>query len=329
MSSNTKVWYGVNLASARLGSEAIYASDDFFAPKERMLQDHDAEFIDGKYDDNGKWMDGWESRRKRSEGNDVCIVKLGVSGRIDTLDIDTSHFTGNYPPAALIQACNTANTPDDNTVWTGITETIALNGNSHHIVPVANNETYTHVKVTIYPDGGIARLRVYGKPDVDWHAMNTGSENIDLLALENGGRAVECNDEHFGTMHNLNLPGRGLNMGDGWETRRRREPGNDWTIMELGHKGTVESILIDTADFKGNFPDGCSIQAANITDLPDSSLSAQSIYWRELLPRQQMKADNEHHFSELNDLGTITHIRLNVFPDGGVSRVRLFGKPVL
>ncbi|MCZ2722934.1 allantoicase [Marinomonas sp. 15G1-11] len=327
MSNKSSTWYGVNLASERLGAKAIYASDDFFAPKERMLQDQDAVFIEGKYDDNGKWMDGWESRRKRSEGYDFCIVKLGVSGQINALDIDTRHFTGNYPPAALVQACYSLTDPDADTNWIEITDTVALQGNQQHIVHVESDQVFTHVKLNIFPDGGVARLRVYGQPDIDWQAVDTSKE-IDLLALVHGGRAIATNDEHFGSMHNLNLPGKSLNMGDGWETRRRREPGNDWVIMALGHPGEISSIQIETSFFKGNFPDSCAIQFANIDDLPDSSLAAQSLYWQELLPKQPLKADNEHLFQEaVLKVGRVTHIRLNIFPDGGISRVRLFGKP--
>jgi len=328
MSNKSTNWYGVNLASERLGAKAIYASDDFFAPKERMLQDHDAVFIEGKYDDNGKWMDGWESRRKRSEGYDYCIVKLGVSGHINVLDIDTRHFTGNYPPAALVQACYAEGDISDETVWVDITETVALEGDKQHLVDVQSKQVFTHVKLTIYPDGGVARLRVYGQPNIDWQSFKNATD-IDLLALEHGGRAIEANDEHYGRIQNLNLPGKGLNMGDGWETRRRREPGNDWVIMALGHVGEIHSIVVDTAYFKGNFPDACSIQYANIEGLPDSSLAAQSLYWQELLPKQNLQADHEHCFNEeIASVGKVTHIRLNIFPDGGVSRIRLLGKPI-
>ncbi len=328
MSNTEKVWYGVNLASARLGAEALYATDDFFAPISRMIQDHDPVWVDDKYDDNGKWMDGWESRRKRAEGFDYGIIKLGISGKIKTLEIDTRFFTGNFAPATLIEACYSETTPDENTQWTEITENIALSGNNQLFVDVKDDTVYNFIRVNIYPDGGIARLRVYGEPEVRWDDV-TGDKQIDLVAVENGGRALACNDEHFGTMHNIIMPGKGINMGDGWETRRRREPGNDWVILALGHPGEVESVVIDTAFFKGNFPDGLSLQVANISDLPDSTLAAQSIYWKELLPKQSLSADAEHSFTEqLNNVGVITHVRMNIFPDGGVSRIRLMGKPV-
>jgi len=329
MADKKTVWYGVNLASERLGAKAIYATDDFFAAKERVIADHDAVFVEEKYDVNGKWMDGWESRRKREEGIDFCIIKLGISGRINTIDIDTRHFTGNYPPAAMLEACFTKEEINKDTEWVDLTGNIALAGDQQHIISIDNNDIFTHVRLTIYPDGGVARLRIYGEPEVDWTSI-TGEKELDLIAVENGGRALACNDSHFGSIHNLILPDDSRNMGDGWETRRRREPGNDWVIIALGHVGKVNSIVVDTTFFKGNFPAGVSIQAANIENLPDDTLAAQSIYWKELLPQQPLNADNKKEFSkELTDIGAITHIRMNIFPDGGIARLRLFGKPVI
>lgn len=329
MSHESKPWQGVNLASARLGALSVYATDDFFAPKERLLQDQEPVFIDGKYDDNGKWMDGWESRRKRSQGFDYCVVKLAFAGKIQAIDIDTRHFTGNFPPAAKLQACFSHELPNDTTYWTDLTDFIALTGDQQHPMMITDAGIYNYVRLNIYPDGGVARLRVYGIPDVNWSNCDADSQ-IDLLAAELGGRALLCNDEHYGTMHNLNLPGRGVNMGDGWETRRRREPGNDWVIMALAHEGRVERIEIDTAFFKGNFPNACSIQAARMQQLPDVSLSSQSLFWEELLPKQKLSADAQHQFiDEVVSLGPITHIRVNIYPDGGLSRVRLFGRPNL
>lgn len=328
MSQSTAIWYGVNLASERLGAKALFANDDFFAPKERMLQDSDPVFIADKYDDNGKWMDGWETRRKRGQGYDYCVVQLAVSGRINKVEIDTRHFTGNFAPAAMLEACFSRSAPNDSTVWTPLTDTVALEGNTQRLVDITSDEVYTHIRLNIYPDGGVARLRIYGQPEVEWSGLAT--QSLDLLAMEVGGYAISANDEHFGTKHNLNLPGKGINMGDGWETRRRREPGNDWVILALGHRGEIEEIIIDTAFFKGNFADACSIQVADIKALPDSTLAAQSLYWQELLPKSQLGADQEHVFREaLLKVGPITHLRVNIYPDGGISRIRAIGKPVL
>lgn len=316
----------VNLADARLGAEAIFASDDFFAPKERMLNPEPAIFIPGKYDEHGKWMDGWESRRKRGEGHDFCIVKLGLPGVIQGVDIDTSHFTGNYPPAASIEACRVAGDPDPATPWAEIVPATALQGNTHHFVTVADGNAWTHLRLNIFPDGGVARLRVYGRVAVDWAGFDAG-ELIDLAAVVNGGHAIACSDQHYGSPMQVLYPGRGVNMGDGWETRRRREPGNDWALFALGHRGRIRRIEIDTAHFKGNYPDRCSIQAAEVKGGTDQSLVTQSMFWRTLLPEQKLEMDRPHLFQkEVADLGPVTHVRLNIIPDGGVSRMRLFGE---
>ncbi|MCI0431212.1 MAG: allantoicase [Rhodospirillales bacterium] len=316
----------VNLADPRLGAKAIATSDEFFAPKERLLNLAPAVFIPGKYDDHGKWMDGWESRRKRVEGHDWCIVRLGRPGLIGGVDIDTSHFTGNYPPAASLDACMVADDPDEDMAWTEILPSVSLSGNAHHLHAITSSETWSHVRLNIYPDGGVARLRVYGQVQRDWR--QAGTTLLDLAAAENGGRAIACSDQHYGTPLNMLFPGRGANMGDGWETRRRRKPGNEWAIIALGHPGRIHRIEIDTAHFKGNYPDRCSIQAGYLRGGTDESAFAQSMFWRLLLPEQKMQPDCEHVYErEIPDLGPVSHVRLNSIPDGGISRLRLFGRP--
>lgn len=315
----------IDLAQPRLGSEVVFATDDFFADKSRMIDPADPVFIDGKFDDNGKWMDGWESRRKRGTGYDYSIIRFGVPGIIAGIDIDTSHFTGNFPPGASLEACVSNQTIPDQSDWVVIHASIKLKGNRHHYLNIKDPQVYTHLRLNIYPDGGIARLRVYGniKPDI---SASSPTELIDLLAMENGGRAIACNDEHFGSMHNLNAPGRGINMGDGWETARRRVPGNDWAILALGCMGVVERIEIDTAHFKGNYPDRISIQAAKVQGGVTDSIITESLYWKTLLAEQSLEMDKQHYFIDLNpEITSITHIRMNIFPDGGVSRIRLFG----
>lgn len=322
----------VDLANPRLGAKALCASDDFFAEVARMLNPEPAVFVPGKYDTNGKWMDGWESRRKRHAGHDWAIVRLGVKGFIRGFDVDTSHFVGNYPPAVSIEA--TVCEADDVDAlemarWTEILSAHSLGPSSHHLIECASREVWTHLRVNIYPDGGVARLRVYGQPVGALQATGV-NDLVDLAALENGGRPVSWNDASFGSsVTNLLLPGRGLNMGDGWETRRRREPGNDWCVIELGAVGIVEKIEIDTAFFKGNYPDRCSVQAACVGGGTDRSITTQSMFWAELLASQKLQMDAVHTFSsELAGLGPISHVRLNIFPDGGVSRLRVWGRPI-
>ncbi|TLD72152.1 allantoicase [Phragmitibacter flavus] len=315
-----------NLADPRLGAIALLASDEFFAPKERMLSPEAPIFIPGKYDTHGKWMDGWETRRKRTTGHDWCIIKLARPGTIEGVDFDTSHFTGNFPPAASLEACYQADTdPDDTTEWIEIIPSTTLAGNSHHYLSASSIRAFTHVRVNLYPDGGLARLRVYGQPRADWHDAPKGTL-VNLSAIENGAYIVAANNQHFGLASTLLMPGRGQNMGDGWETRRRREPGHDWCIISLATPGTIHKIEVDTIHFKGNYPDRCTLQGAHVTAGTDTSLITQSMFWPTLLPKSKLQMDHLHTFEEtLIDLGKITHVRFNIIPDGGVSRLRLWG----
>lgn len=316
----------INLADARLGAKVISVSDDWFAAADRMLQPHPAIWKEGVFDDNGKWMDGWESRRKRFEGYDHAIVKLGVAGTIKGVEIDTSFFTGNFPPSASLEACYCEQgDPNEQTQWIEVLSAVDLQGDSQHFHSIDNEQAFSHLRFNIYPDGGIARLRVHGIPYRDWSKQDA-NEVLDFASSLNGGRALACSNEHFGQMRNILNPGRGVNMGDGWETARRRTPGFDWVIIALGHAANIESILVDTYHFKGNYPDSCSIQGAYVKGGTDEQIETQSLFWQEILPSQKLEMHSEHHYTDqVNSAGPITHVRLNIFPDGGVSRLRLFG----
>ena len=337
-----------NLADADLGAKILYTSDDFFASAERMLNPEEPVWKEGEYDDHGKWMDGWETRRKRFEGHDYSIVKLAKPGEIKTIDLYTRYFTGNYAPVCSVEICSSDTTPNESTIWIEIIPSSPLQGDSHNFFKLEKKYFCTHLRLNIFPDGGIARLRVY---DTDIHLpednvfpdkrltetetetkievhKTTVNDNglIELSAYENGGQALECSDEHFGKMHNLLKHGRGLNMGDGWETRRARKPNFDWVIISLGHSGIIKKIEIDTAHFKGNFPDKISINAAYLINDCNKNLAPRSIFWQELLPPQSLKMNEQHFFEELIiDLGPLTHVRINIYPDGGLSRVRFWG----
>ena len=317
----------VNLASARLGAVVTQATDEFFADKARMLQDAPAVFIADKYDDNGKWMDGWETRRRRNGGHDWAIVKLAVPGVVRGVDIDTSHFTGNFPPAASLEGCRSEKEPDAHTQWTPLRPIISLGSSRHHYFAVGDAEPVNYVRLQIFPDGGVARLRVFGAPIPTWNRGDITTLH-ELSAIKNGGAIVAYNDAHYGNIAAFLMEGRGRNMGDGWETRRRREPGNDWIIVALGGAGVPESIEIDTAFYKGNFPDRCSLQAARVEQGTRASIVTQSQFWPVLMPEQKLAADTVHSFDidRINRMGPVTHVKLNIFPDGGVSRLRVFGK---
>lgn len=312
----------VNLASARLGAVAVRATDDFFADRARLLNDDEPVFIADRYDDNGKWMDGWESRRRRGPGHDHCIVRLARPGMIEAVEFDTRHFTGNYAPAASLEGLLAEHDEFGEEDWQTIIGTTALRGDDRRSVTVPPCGPYSHVRLNLYPDGGMARLRVFGRP-----LPVAGSEIVDLAASLHGGVALACNDAHYGHMGNLLLPGRGRDMGDGWETRRRRQPGFDWVIIALGARGVVERIEIDTAHFKGNYPDRCSISAALLPAIDATTVAAASMGWPKLLDESPLGADAIHVFDQLHPLGPVNCLRLDIHPDGGVSRLRAFGRP--
>lgn len=316
----------VNLALTRLGAEVLSASDEFFASRHRLIDPNPPTFHPDAYDDHGKWMDGWESRRRREGGHDWCMIRI-CPGTIHGFDIDTSFFTGNYPPGARIDACMSFDgdpDPLDDSLWTPLTEQIELQGDSHRFVEVSDRQLWTHLRFNIFPDGGVARLRVYGVAHRDWSCHDC-EEEVDLCTLLNGGRVVACNDMHYGHMSNLILPDRALNMGDGWETRRRREPGFDWVILRLGHPGKLCRALVDTQWFKGNYPAACTLYGGLFDDEIEETISPETEGWKEILPRSPLGPDQEHEFTGLADVGTISHVRMDIHPDGGVARLRLFG----
>ena len=318
-----------DLASEKNGGKAIAASDEFFAGKENLLKEGRGIFIPGKFTDNGKWMDGWESRRKRVPGYDWCIIKLGAKGMIKGLDIDTNHFLGNHPPYASVEACilnEGQKFNQDKIIWTEILQKSPLNPGSQNLFAVIDSGIYNHVRLNIYPDGGVARFRVYGDVVPDW--KNVPDELTDLAALMNGGKVLVCNDMFFGSKDNLISPGRSSNMGDGWETKRKRIPGYDWTIIKLACAGEIKKIIVDTNFFKGNYPDRCSVEGCFAPEAADDAITSEEIAWKEILPQTKLNGHIENTFeNEITKAGTVTHVRLNIFPDGGVSRLRLFGNP--
>jgi allantoicase len=322
----------VDLASEKVGGAVLTANDEFFAPKENLLKPAAPIFIEGKYTDLGKWMDGWETRRRRTPGFDWCIIRLGLPGRIRGVVVDTSFFRGNYPEhfsleATAVDPLATSETlQSESTSWTEIATRLPLEGDSQNQFPIENNQRFTHLRLNIYPDGGVARLRVYGEVIPDWERLTRSGGDIDLAAVENGGLVLSCSDMFFGHRHNLIMPGRAINMSDGWETKRRRGAGHDWSIIKLGKPGTIRRLEVDTSWFKGNFPESCSLDATS-TDLPAEGLTDLSVPWKTVLPRTKLQAHTRHYFEkELVDAGRATHLRFNIFPDGGVSRLRVYGR---
>lgn len=319
----------IDLASEKLGAAVLYANDDFFAPKENLIRAAAPVWKEGLYTDDGKWMDGWESRRRRSprldEKFDWCIVRLGMSGDIEGVVVDTAYFRGNYPSHCSLDACTVDGNADLARLleaeWSEILPLSVLAGDAQNKFAIPASGRVTHLRLKIYPDGGVARLRVHGNVLPDWDALRKRDSEIDLAAAENGGDVVLASDMFFGHRHNLIMPGLARDMSDGWESQRRRCPGHDWCIVRLGTTGTVTRAEVDTSFFKGNYPESCLLEGG-----VSASGGLDDIKWRELLPMSKLQGHTRHTFDQLNDLGPITHVRFNIYPDGGVSRLRLYGR---
>jgi allantoicase len=316
----------IDLASELVGGEALSASDEFFAPKESLLKAAAPVFVPDKYTDRGKWMDGWESRRKRTRGHDWCVIRLGLPGVVRTVDVDTSHFLGNFPEHFSLDGASVAGDPVEKD-WKPLLAKARLAGGGHNVFDVQQAGKLTHVRLNIFPDGGVARLRLYGEVIPDIEKLKASSEPVDVASVVNGGRVLASSDNFFGHEQNLILPGRPANMGEGWETRRRRGPGYDWIIVQLGVRATVRKISVETEHYKGNYPDRCSIDACDAAGALFQDLITGKVAWTEIVPEAKLEADAVRQFeSELKATPAATHIRLKIYPDGGVSRLRVFGK---
>ena len=327
MTINNSIQGLVNLASPKMGTKILAFSDDFFGEVTRMLNDKEPIFIEDKYDNHGKWMDGWESKRRRDGGNDWAILKLGSAGIISKIEIDTSYFTGNFPPFFSLEGIYSETDPNKDSNWKSLIAKTNLIGDCKNNFELNLKEKFNFVRLQIFPDGGVARIRLFGEVKYNWDEFNN-EEIIELSSLRLGGSILAYNNAHYGDVSALLSEGRGKTMGDGWETRRRREPGNDWIIIKLAQKGKIEKIEIDTAHFKGNYPDRASIQAISIDkNITTKDLIQSSENWDVILDETKLTADNIHEYEiNSNSKAEATHIRLNIYPDGGVSRLRIFGK---
>jgi len=361
-----------DLAARRLGGQALSCSNDFFAEMENLLKAEAPIFQPGVFTERGQLMDGWESRRRRflPDGSsddglqfDWCIIKLGSQGIIRGINANTAHFLGNAPQQVSLEVCNIQGEPTDTTEWIQLIDITDVNPGSDNLIDVSviekdgqilSEQVWTHVRFNMFPDGGVARLNIYGEIVADQNWFLKG-EPLDLAYIKNGARPVACSDMFFSAPENVLMPERGANMGDGWETKRRRsigdvevDRGNDWLILQLATRGNIEKILIDTCHFKGNYPNAFALegavltaeQAANKEALSaDSHLEARfdktggqdqlAIEWTSIIERTALYADREHTFKDevTAKEQSFTHVRLKMFPDGGISRIRLWGFP--
>jgi allantoicase len=320
-----------DLASRSLGGSVVFASDELFAEKENLIKPEPPSFTPDAFGVRGKVYDGWETRRHRAPGHDLAIVRLGVPGLVHGVVVDTSFFRGNYPPEVSVEALHAEGYPSPAELaamtWRTLVPRADARGDAVNAYPVDDGRQWTHVRLSIYPDGGVARFRVHGTPAPDPRFL-TGT--IDLAALENGGLVVGCSDAFYSSAGNLILPGRATGMAQGWENARRRGPGHDYVIVALAAPGVLRHVEIDTSCFVGNAPEEVRLLAADAREAPsaagdDPGRPIPDSAWREVLPLTRVQPDTRHRF-RLDGAGVATHVRLDVIPDGGLARLRIHGE---
>ncbi len=317
----------LDLAAEPFGASVLAANDEYFGEKERLIAVRAPVWDENRYTDRGKWVDGWETRRRRDDGHDWCVIRLGAAGVVRGLDVDTTHFKGNYPESCAVDVCDDPNhacSAWGEIAWHEVLPRSPLKGDSHNLLAIHDAPRSSHVRLRIFPDGGVARLRVYGEVLPDWTRLRHRGQ-VDLAAADHGGLVVACSDMFFGHRHNLIMPGIARTMAEGWETRRRRGGGHDWAVIRLGAVGTLERVEVDTRHFKGNAPGACSLEACAVSG---RHVAGEQVVWQTLLPRIPLQPDNRRIFEEeLARVPDVTYVRFNIFPDGGVARLRLFGRP--
>ncbi|MBG0568914.1 allantoicase [Actinoplanes aureus] len=304
-----------DLASRAFGGGVVSANDEFFAAADHLVLPHPAGHAPRTFDHKGQVYDGWETRRRREPGHDFAVVRLGAPGVIHGVDVDTAFFTGNYPPHASVEAVEVPGYPGPDELagakWTELVPRSSLQGDSSNLFPVADRRRWTHVRLRIFPDGGVARLRVHGEVVPDPALL---PKVFDVAAAEYGGRVVDCSNMFYGNPQRMLMPGLARNMGDGWETSRRRDNANDWVLVQLAAAARLRFADLDTSHFKGNAPGWAAL--TGITAEGDQL---------ELLPRTALRPDTPHRF-RLRKAPEVTHARLDIFPDGGMARLRLHGR---
>jgi allantoicase len=319
-----------DLASRALGGSVVWANDEFFGEKENLIEPHPPTFAPGSFTHKGQRYDGWETRRRRpgapgvsGTDHDSAIVRLGAPGVIRGVVVDTAHFLGNYPPQCSLEAAWCDGYPSPKKLaradWQLIVPPHPLGGGALHSIPVDTERRFTHVRLNMIPDGGIARLRVHGEPVADPDFLV--GVTVNLAALSDGARIVGCSDQFYGRPENLLMPGQARTMGEGWENARRRGPGHDWVEIELLGEGVVRILELDATHFKGNAPHKATVSAARVEPGHEPRPDA----WTTLLPATKLQPDTLHRFL-VRDAAPSTRLRLDVYPDGGMARLRALGE---
>jgi allantoicase len=311
-----------DLASRSLGGSVVYANDELFAERENLIKPEAPSYSTYTFGHKGQVYDGWETRRRREPGHDVAIVRLGVPGIVRGVVVDTAFFKGNYPPAVSVEGAAVEGYPSPaellDAEWVPLVPRSPAAGDAQNVFAVDQPQRFTHVRLCMYPDGGVARLRVHGEVVPDPRFLGSGP--LDLAALANGGVVSGCSNMFYSSPTNLISPGLARVMGEGWETARRRDDGNDWVEFSLAGPGVVHLAELDTSWFVGNAPGWAALRGTR----RGTGAAAGSGGWTELLPRTRLQPDTRHLF-RLPDVGEVDTVRLDVFPDGGMARVRLHG----
>ncbi len=325
----TAVFAGLpDLARADMGGQALLCSDQFFAGMANLLTPGEPVWDADRYTDLGKWMDGWEPRRRRAPGHDWVIIQLGVPGDLVGVDIDTRYFLGNHAPYGQIEAIAappkaSATWLRDAADWTVVLPQTPLDRGGHNVFAVTPFAGATHVRLRIYPAGGVARLRVHGHPRPA--PVPAGGARVDLASARRGGRALACSDMFFSRMDNLLLPTPPAHMGEGWETKRSALPRTDWVALALAEPGLLDELVIDTAFFKGNYPTGARVEGVYWPGAQPHALTGCDA-WRPLAPDAPLGPDAKHRVA-VTDPGPWTHLRITLLSDGGIARFKAFGVP--
>ena len=311
-----------DLAVRSLGGSVVAANDELFAERENLIKPEAAGYQTYTFGHKGQVYDGWETRRRREPGFDWAIVRLGAAGVVRAVVVDTAHFKGNYPPEVSVQGCSVEGYPTpaelEQADWVPLVPRSAVRGDTQNSFAVEVPLRFTHVRLCMHPDGGVARLRVHGEVVPDPRFLSAGA--VDLAALEHGGDVSGCSNMFYSSPTNLISPGLARLMGEGWETARRRDDGNDWVELRLAGAGVVRLAELDTSYFVGNAPGWASLRAVDARAADPDDPAA----WAELLPRTRLLPDTRHRF-RLDAGAEATHVRLDVYPDGGMARVRLYG----
>ncbi|HEY2041055.1 MAG TPA: allantoicase [Jatrophihabitans sp.] len=344
-----------DLAVRSLGGSVVYANDELFAERENLINPGPAQYQTSTFGHKGQVYDGWETRRRRESGHDEAIVRLGAAGIIRGVIVDTAWFKGNYPPEVSVEAACVEGYPSPDELraeadWQLVVPRSAVKGDTENPFEVHSDRRWTHVRLSIYPDGGVARLRVHGEVIAD-PALLGGIGAVDLAALDNGALVASCSNMFYSSPNNLISPGLSRTMGEGWETARRRDNGNDWVCVRLAGEGIAQLLELDTSYFVGNAPGWASVRgclaagsvSGSVSDSVSGSVSSsvsgsvsgsdwadggaglESVDWIELLPRTRLQPDTRHRFP-LRSEQPISHIRLDIYPDGGMARLRLLGQ---